>query len=82
LTTVVDTVSDRSVLIAKNGSGTTVVWNPWIDKAADLPDFGDDEWKAMVCVEVCNIGEAAVRLAPGQSHTMTAVFQPFHRDGL
>src|ERR1035437_8842411 len=53
----------------------TCVWNPWIDKAAKLPDFGHDQWKAMVCVEVCNVRDAAICLVPGASHTMTATFE-------
>jgi glucose-6-phosphate 1-epimerase len=73
--TVRDTDAGRSVLVGKDGSETTVVWNPWIDKARDLPDFGEDEWKGMVCAEVGNIRDAAVRLAPGGSHTMTAIFE-------
>jgi glucose-6-phosphate 1-epimerase len=73
--TVRDLEDGRSLLIGKDRSGTTVLWNPWIDKATRLPDFGDDEWRHMVCVEVSNIREAAVSLAPGESHTMTAVFE-------
>ena len=49
------------------------MWNPWIDKARAMPDFGDDEWPAMLCVETANVGEAAVPLEPGSHHTMTAV---------
>jgi len=52
-----------------------VVWNPWINKARGLLDLGDDEWTRMVCVETCNIRDAAVVLEPGGSHTMTAIFQ-------
>lgn len=63
----------RRITIDKRGSRATVVWNPWIDKAAAMADFGDDEWATMVCVETCNIRTEAVRLAPGRSHTMTAV---------
>ena len=37
-----------------------------------MPDFGDDEWPEMLCVETCNVGACARRLAPGGSHTMTA----------
>jgi glucose-6-phosphate 1-epimerase len=70
-----DAEAGRSVRIVKEGSETTVVWNPWIDKARSLPDLGDDEWKHMVCVEVSNIGARAVRLAPGGAHTMTAIFE-------
>jgi glucose-6-phosphate 1-epimerase len=71
--TVADDDSPRAVTIAKEGSDATVVWNPWAGKAAAMADFGDDEWTTMVCVETCNLRDTAVRLAPGQRHTMTAV---------
>ena len=29
-----------------------VVWNPWINKAKAMSDFGDEEYKVMICVEV------------------------------
>ncbi|RHZ79496.1 hypothetical protein Glove_144g32 [Diversispora epigaea] len=35
----------------------TVVWNPWIDKAHGMSDFGDDEYKQMVCVEPGTVSE-------------------------
>lgn len=60
----------RSIEIAKEGSKTTVVWNPWIAKAAAMADFGADEWPGMLCVETANAGEAAVRLEAGQKHRM------------
>ncbi len=41
-------------------------------KAKAMPDFGDDEWPGMLCVETANAVEDAVTLAPGASHTMTA----------
>lgn len=47
-----------------------VVWNPWIDKAKSLADFGDDEWHRMVCLEPANIATKAV-VAPKQSKTFT-----------
>jgi D-hexose-6-phosphate mutarotase len=78
-TTVRDLQGGRSVLITKSNSETTVLWNPWITRAADLSDFGDDEWKTMVCVEAGNIGDAAIRLAPEGSHTMTAMFELRHQ---
>ena len=63
---------DRRVLIAKTGSASTVLWNPWIAKARAMPDFGDDEWPRMLCVETANVGEQAPTLAPGATHVMTA----------
>lgn len=62
----------RRISVEKTGSDTTVVWNPWIAKAKAMPDFGDDEWPAMLCIETCNVREHAINLAPGQSHTMSA----------
>ncbi|GEA88673.1 D-hexose-6-phosphate mutarotase [Cellulomonas cellasea] len=67
---VVDPVLGRTVTVAKDGSGSTVVWNPWVGKARAMPDFGDDEWPGTVCVEAGNVGAAAVRLAPGATHRL------------
>jgi glucose-6-phosphate 1-epimerase len=60
----------RRIVIEKRGSDSTVVWNPWIEKASRLVDFGDDEWPHMVCVEPANAAENAVTVAPGAMHTM------------
>jgi glucose-6-phosphate 1-epimerase len=63
----------RRITVSKTGSDSTVVWNPWIDKARAMPDFGDDEWPEMLCVETCNVNAHACTLEPGASHTMTAI---------
>ena len=73
----VDPVLRRTIRTEKRHSSTTVVWNPGAQGAATLPDFGDDEWERMVCVEACNVRSAAVLLAAGQEHTMTAVLKAF-----
>jgi D-hexose-6-phosphate mutarotase len=70
--TIVDPVWQRRIGISKSGSATTVVWNPWIAKAKALPDFGDDEWPEMVCVETTNALDDAVTLAPGATHVTEA----------
>ncbi|HLV04120.1 D-hexose-6-phosphate mutarotase [uncultured Georgenia sp.] len=62
----------RSIGVTKEGSANTVVWNPWVDKAAAMADFGDDEWPAMVCVETANVLDDAVVLRPGERHGTTA----------
>lgn len=73
--TLEDPVLGRRIVVAKSGSEATVVWNPWITKAKAMPDFGDDEWPGMVCVETVNAMDNAVRLEAGQSHVMTAEIQ-------
>jgi D-hexose-6-phosphate mutarotase len=60
----------RRIVVEKEHSDATVVWNPWVAKAKAMADFGDDEWPGMLCVETCNVGPHAVTLAPGASHSM------------
>jgi glucose-6-phosphate 1-epimerase len=62
----------RRIVIAKGNSFTTVVWNPWVEKAKTFSDFGAAEWTQMVCVEACNVSDFALELAPGQEHSMQA----------
>jgi glucose-6-phosphate 1-epimerase len=62
----------RCIRVSKHGSQTTVVWNPWAKKAAAMPDFGDNEWPHMLCIETANALSNAITLQPGESHTMKA----------
>jgi glucose-6-phosphate 1-epimerase len=65
-----DPASRHHIRITNENSRTTVVWNPWEQKAKALADLRDDEWTQMICVETCNVSEFAVNLGPGQEHTM------------
>jgi glucose-6-phosphate 1-epimerase len=67
-----DPVLARRITVAKSGSNSTVVWNPWTDKAQAMKDFGDDEWVKMVCIETANAGPNAVTLESGGVHEMSA----------
>jgi glucose-6-phosphate 1-epimerase len=71
-TRLIDPGMNRSIVIEKTGSNTTVVWNPWIAKAKAMADFGDHEWPRMACIETANSGENSITLVPDQRHTMTA----------
>jgi glucose-6-phosphate 1-epimerase len=57
----------RRIRIEKSGSLSTVVWNPWVDKAEQMPDFGGDEFQKMVCVESGNVAENRVTLPAGKT---------------
>ena len=63
----------RRIYIRKENSLSTVVWNPWDEKAKAMSDLGDAEWKHFVCVETCNVGKHAVTLGPGAKHVMKAM---------
>ena len=67
---ILDPGHGRAIVNGKDNSDATVVWNPWSAKAKAMADFGDDEWRRMICVETCNVNAHAVELAPGRSHSM------------
>ncbi|HEX6058183.1 MAG TPA: D-hexose-6-phosphate mutarotase [Gemmatimonadaceae bacterium] len=59
-----DVAGGRAIEIVQEGFRDTVVWNPWADGVASLPDMAPDEWRAMLCVEAAAAGDP-VRVAPG-----------------
>jgi glucose-6-phosphate 1-epimerase len=69
-----DPVKRRRIRIRK-ASPNTVVWNPWIDKAKAMADFGDEEWPRMLCVETAKVGDAAVTVAPGETEQLFTELQ-------
>ncbi|MEY2600033.1 MAG: hypothetical protein RLZZ142_2292, partial [Verrucomicrobiota bacterium] len=71
-----DSSSKTRLRIAKTGSQSSVVWNPWIAKSATLPDLGNEEWQHFVCVEQANAAENGITLAPGKSHFFHALYTP------
>jgi D-hexose-6-phosphate mutarotase len=60
----------RKIRIRKDGSKSTVIWNPWIDKARKLKDLGDEEYTSFICVETANAGDELITLAPGSGHRL------------
>ena len=70
-----DASLERNVLIAKRGSRSTVVWNPWIEKSRRMEDFGDDEWPGMLCIETANAADNAITLEPGGRHEISTAIR-------
>jgi len=67
-----DAGAGRRIVVEKSGSRATVVWNPWAEATAQMADMEPDGWRGMLCVESANVGESAVTLRPGETHTMRA----------
>ncbi|XP_010046962.2 putative glucose-6-phosphate 1-epimerase [Eucalyptus grandis] len=62
---ILDHEKKRTFVIRKDGLPDAVVWNPWDKKAKAMADFGDDEYKHMLCVEPASI-EKTITLKPGE----------------
>ena len=69
-----DPTLGRRIRVVKSGSRTTVVWNPWAEKARAIADFQPEEYLEMVCVETANANTAgdAIAVAPGGEHRLRA----------
>ena len=62
----------RCIVVRKSGSDSTVVWNPWIEKARAIEDLGDDDWQRMICIETANVAGDALTLGAGAEHVTVA----------
>ncbi|KAK6918273.1 Aldose 1-/Glucose-6-phosphate 1-epimerase [Dillenia turbinata] len=65
---VLDHERKRTFVIRKEGLPDVVVWNPWEKKSKAMMDFGDEEYKQMVCVDGAAI-EKPITLKPGEEWT-------------
>ncbi|UTW47147.1 D-hexose-6-phosphate mutarotase [Bacterioplanoides sp. SCSIO 12839] len=55
------------------GSQSCIVWNPWIEKARRLSQFGPEDYQKMVCIETANALDDVVTLEPGNQHCLTLI---------
>ncbi|XP_064938939.1 putative glucose-6-phosphate 1-epimerase [Musa acuminata AAA Group] len=62
---ILDHEKKRTFVLRKDGLPDAVVWNPWEKKAKSMADFGDDEYKHVLCVEAAAI-EKPITLKPGE----------------
>ncbi len=62
----------RRIHVAKQGSASTVVWNPWTAKAERLTDLGGENYPRFVCVETTNAADDVVVVPAGETRHLTA----------
>jgi D-hexose-6-phosphate mutarotase len=68
---IIDPNQKRKIRVAKSGSRSTVVWNPWVDKSQRMADFPDDGYRTMVCLEAANAAEDVRLLPPDGEHILS-----------
>ncbi|CAG9796361.1 unnamed protein product [Diatraea saccharalis] len=71
---ITNVVSGRKMRIQKYNFPDTVIWNPWAEYAKEIPDFGDDEFPNMVCVEAGRVA-APIVLLPGTAFEASQILQ-------
>ena len=65
-----DSNLQRRIRIEKSGSLSTVVWNPWVEKAEQMPDFGGEEYEKMICIESGNVADNRITLPAGKAASL------------
>lgn len=65
---------NMAVQISGKGHDSIVIWNPWVDNAKAMPDFDDEGYKHMICVEMANTQN--LTLQPGQTHSLVQSITP------
>ena len=60
--------------IQKYNFPDTVIWNPWMEQAKEIPDFGDDEYPNMISVQAGSVA-SPVTLMPGTAYEASQILQ-------
>ena len=63
-----DPVKKRTILVEKENSPSTIVWNPWTEKVAALGDLPNDDYLAFACIEAAITNNRAVAVGKGAIH--------------
>lgn len=71
--TIMDRENARTILVAKSGSRSTVVWNPAVEKSLRLSDMPPGAYRGMVCVETTNAGGDVITLQPRDEHRLSTI---------
>jgi glucose-6-phosphate 1-epimerase len=69
-THIIDQGWQRQLILDSTGSNSTVVWNPWIEKAKRLSCFDENAYREMICIETANVIADSVTLEPGTQHQL------------
>jgi dihydroxy-acid dehydratase/glucose-6-phosphate 1-epimerase len=77
-----DPVLRRSIRVTRQGSASTVVWNPWQEGASRMPDMAGTGWERMLCVEAGNVERDLITLQPGAEHLLGAHYQVLEFPGV
>ncbi len=58
-----------TLTLHNHNADSVVVWTPWLN-GANMPDFDDEGWRSMLCVETAITSPTGVTLAPEEEHSL------------
>ncbi len=71
----IDEKWQRRIVVGKEGSLSTVVWNPWLAKATALADLPNEAYRDFVCIEATNARQDTRITPPGKTHNLVTTLQ-------
>jgi glucose-6-phosphate 1-epimerase len=66
-----DAEKRRTIEVSKSGSNSTILWNPWVDKARAMFDMNDDAYQSFICIESGNAIDNLVTVKVGEMHCIS-----------
>lgn len=72
---IIDPAWLRKIVIRKENSNSTLVWNPGAERCAQIPDLADDEYRDFLCIEANRAGNDTLLLASGATETLSQKIQ-------
>ncbi|WP_345978033.1 D-hexose-6-phosphate mutarotase [Sulfurimonas sp. HSL3-7] len=66
---IIDPLLKRTIIIEKEGSDSTTIWNPW--QESGIHDLPGDAYRKFLCIETTNALSDAKSLQPGESCMIT-----------
>lgn len=67
---IVDRQWRRRLIVRSEGSQSTVLWNPGVEKSKRLSTFANDEYQDMLCIETANTLTDCITVAPNETASL------------
>lgn len=74
-----DALLNRRIRITSLDSEQIVVWNPWVEKSAGMPDLNAGDYQHFLCIEPGHVANGAIEVQPDSECQLTVRFEIIRR---